>query len=52
MIDYREIKFEEAIEHYLTHSGGYSKADPKNFDPALALDPTIDRKSTRLNSSH
>ena len=32
MIDYREIKFEEAIEHYLTHSGGYSKADPKNFD--------------------
>jgi type I restriction enzyme R subunit len=40
MIDYREIKFEEAIEHYLTHHGGYSKADPKNFDRALALDPT------------
>src|ERR1039457_2939598 len=41
MIDYREIKFEEAIEHYLTHSGGYSKADPKNFDRDLALDPIV-----------
>jgi type I restriction enzyme R subunit len=40
MIDYREIKFEEAIEHYLSHHG-YSKADSKNFDRALALDPTV-----------
>src|ERR1017187_1940042 len=40
MIDYREIKFEEAIEHHLTHHG-YSKAYSKNFDRALALDPTI-----------
>jgi type I restriction enzyme R subunit len=40
MIDYREIKFEEAIEHHLTHHG-YSQADSKNFDRALALDPTV-----------
>src|ERR1039457_217526 len=40
MIDYREIKFEEAIEHHLTHHG-YTKADSKNFDRALALDPTV-----------
>jgi len=36
MIDYREIKFEEAIEHYLTHHG-YSKADSKDFDRALLI---------------
>src|ERR1035437_5225208 len=41
MIDHREIKFEESIEHYLTNHGGYSKADPKNFDRDLALDPTV-----------
>jgi hypothetical protein len=35
MIDTREIKFEEAIEHYLAHHG-YSKADSKKFDRALA----------------
>jgi type I restriction enzyme R subunit len=40
MIDTREIKFEEAIEHHLTHHG-YSKADSKNFDRALALDSTV-----------
>src|ERR1039458_1978877 len=40
MIDYREIKFEEAIEDHLTHHG-YTKADSKNFDRALALDPTV-----------
>jgi type I restriction enzyme R subunit len=40
MIDYREIKFEEAIEHHLTHHG-YTQADSKNFDRALALDPTV-----------
>jgi hypothetical protein len=34
MIDYREIKFEEAVEHHLIHHG-YSKADSKNFDRAL-----------------
>jgi type I restriction enzyme R subunit len=40
MIDYREIKFEEAIEHHLIHHG-YTKADSKNFDRSLALDPTV-----------
>jgi hypothetical protein len=39
MIDHREIKFEEAIEQSLNHHGGYSQADPKNFDRAFAIDP-------------
>jgi len=35
-----EIRFEEAIErHLLSKAGGYSKGDPKAFDPRLALFP-------------
>jgi type I restriction enzyme R subunit len=41
MIDYREIKFEDAIEDYLARKGGYAKADPRNFNRELALDPVV-----------
>ncbi|MBV8841525.1 MAG: type I restriction endonuclease subunit R [Bryobacterales bacterium] len=41
MTDHREIRFEDAIEHWLVNHGGYAKADPKNFDCDLALDPSV-----------
>jgi len=36
--DYKEKRFEQDIEEYLTTHGGYSKGDPKAFDRKLALD--------------
>ncbi len=39
--NYKEIAFEAAIEHHLLTNGGYTKADPANFDRDRALDPTI-----------
>jgi len=40
-INYREIAFESAIEHYLLEAGGFKKADPKNFDCDRAIDSSI-----------
>jgi type I restriction enzyme R subunit len=40
-IDHRERAFEAAIEYSLLNEGGYSKADPANFDRGRALDPTL-----------
>ncbi len=36
--DYKEKRFEQDIEEYLTTHGGYIKGDPKVFDRKLALD--------------
>ena len=36
--DYKERRFEQDIEEYLTTHGGYIKGDPKVFDRKLALD--------------
>ena len=36
--DYKEKRFEQDIEEYLTTHGGYIKGDPKAFDRKLALD--------------
>lgn len=36
--DYKEKRFEEDIEEYLTTKGGYIKGNPKDFDRSLALD--------------
>ncbi|MGN0629891.1 MAG: type I restriction endonuclease, partial [Ruminococcus sp.] len=36
--DYKEKRFEQDIEEYLTTKGGYIKGDPKAFDRSLALD--------------
>ena len=36
--DYKEKRFEQDIEEYLTTKGGYKKGDPKAFDRKLALD--------------
>ncbi len=36
--DYKEKRFEQDIEEYLTTGGGYEKGDPKKFDRKLALD--------------
>ena len=36
--DYKEKRFEQDIEEYLTTKGGYEKGDPKSFDRKLALD--------------
>ncbi len=36
--DYKEKRFEQDIEEYLTTHGGYIKGDPKTFDRKLALD--------------
>lgn len=36
--DYKEKRFEQDIEEYLTTKGGYEKGDPKAFDRKLALD--------------
>lgn len=36
--DYKEKRFEQDIEEFLTTRGGYSKGDPKAFDRTLALD--------------
>ncbi|NMC14841.1 MAG: type I restriction endonuclease subunit R [Chloroflexi bacterium] len=38
--DYKEKAFETAIEESLLNDGGYTKADPKNFDRERAIDPT------------
>lgn len=37
--DHREIKLEEAIEHYLTTEGGYIKGGVNSYDKELALEP-------------
>lgn len=36
--DYKEKRFEQDIEEYLTTKGGYIKGNPKAFDRSLALD--------------
>ncbi|MBQ8171728.1 MAG: type I restriction endonuclease subunit R [Oscillospiraceae bacterium] len=36
--DYKEKRFEQDIEEFLTTHGGYIKGDPKAFDRKLALD--------------
>lgn len=36
--DYKEKRFEQDIEEYLTTKGGYEKGNPKAFDRKLALD--------------
>lgn len=36
--DYKEKRFEQDIEEYLTTKGGYIKGNPKVFDRSLALD--------------
>lgn len=36
--DYKEKRFEQDIEEYLTIKGGYIKGNPKAFDRKLALD--------------
>lgn len=36
--DYKEKRFEQDIEEYLTTKGGYIKGNPKAFDRKLALD--------------
>lgn len=36
--DYKEKRFEQDIEEYLTTKGGHIKGDPKAFDRKLALD--------------
>ena len=36
--DYKEKRFEQDIEEYLTTHGGYIKGDPKAFERKLALD--------------
>lgn len=36
--NHREIKLEEAIEHFLTQEGGYQKGDPSSYNKDLALD--------------
>lgn len=36
--DYREKRFEQDIEEYLTTKGGYEKGNSKSFDRKLALD--------------
>ncbi len=41
VIDYREIVFENAIEHYLTESAGYLKGDPESFEQERCIDPKI-----------
>lgn len=40
-IDHTEKAFENAIEDSLLSQGGYTKADPKNFDRSRSLDPTV-----------
>jgi len=40
-IDHTEKAFETAIEDSLLNQGGYSKADPKDFDRSRCLDPTV-----------
>jgi type I restriction enzyme R subunit len=36
--NHREVKLEEAIEHFLTLEGGYLKGDPSSYNKELALD--------------
>lgn len=36
--DYKEKRFEQDIEEYLTTKGGYIKGNPKAFDRSIALD--------------
>ena len=36
--DVKEKRFEEDIEDFLIHHGGYSKGDPKKFNRESALD--------------
>ena len=36
--DYKEKRFEQDIEEYLTTKGGYLQGDPKAFDRVIALD--------------
>ena len=41
VINYKEIAFEAAIEHYLTTSAGYIKGDPESFNLERCIDPKI-----------
>ncbi len=36
--NHREVKLEEAIEHFLTQEGGYQKGDSSSYNKELALD--------------
>ena len=36
--DVKEKRFEEDIEDYLIHHGGYTKGDPKKFNRESGLD--------------
>ena len=36
--DVKEKRFEEDIEDYLTHHGGYTKGDPKKFNRESGLE--------------
>src|SRR5690554_4979779 len=40
-VDHKERAFESAIEHHLLAHGGYTQADPANFDRERAIDPGI-----------
>jgi len=40
-VNYKEIAFEDAIEWYLIHRGGYGKGDKSKFDPERSLDSTV-----------
>lgn len=44
--DVKEKRFEEDIEDYLIHHGGYTKGDPKKFNRESGLD-----EDTLLNLS-
>ena len=39
--NYREVAFEEAIEKSLIENGGYSSAEPSDFDRSRALFPSL-----------
>lgn len=39
--NHKEIAFEDAIEHHLVNVAGYGTAEPKDFDPERAVDPTV-----------
>lgn len=40
-INYKEIAFEDAIEHFLLCEGGYVKGEKDNFDPQRGIDPKV-----------
>ncbi len=40
-VDHREVAFETAIEEHLLDAAGYAHANPADFDPQRAIDPTV-----------